>query len=60
MAWEEYTREAIFPRDGEASAAGVRALIETSAMIRELPSRARTQAEDYIDRSWLAEARATL
>lgn len=60
MAWEEYTREAIFPRDGEASAAGVQALIETSALIRELPSRARTRAEDYIDRSWLAEARASL
>jgi ABC-type nitrate/sulfonate/bicarbonate transport system substrate-binding protein len=60
MAWEEYTREAIFPRDGEASAEGVQALIETSALIRELPSRARTRAEDYIDRSWLAEARASL
>lgn len=60
LAWEEYTREAIFPRDGEASAEGVQALIETSALIRELPSRARTRAEDYIDRSWLAEARASL
>lgn len=60
MAWEEYTREAIFPRDGEASAEGVQALIETSALIRELPSRARSRAEDYIDRSWLAEARASL
>lgn len=60
LAWEEYTREAIFPRDGEASAAGVQALIETSALIRELPSRARTHAEDYIDRSWLARARASL
>lgn len=60
LAWEEYTREAIFPRDGEASAAGVQALIETSALIRELPSRARTRAEDYIDRSWLAEARRSL
>jgi len=60
LAWEEYMREAIFPRDGEASAEGVQALIETSALIRELPSRARTRAEDYIDRSWLAEARASL
>ncbi|MBL6455776.1 ABC transporter substrate-binding protein [Belnapia sp. T6] len=60
LAWEEYTRDAIFPRDGEVSAAGVQALIETSALIRDLPSRARAQAEDYIDRSWLAEARASL
>lgn len=60
LAWQEYTREAIFPRDGEASAEGVQALIETSALIRELPSRARTRAEDYIDRSWLADARASL
>lgn len=60
LAWEQYTREEIFPRDGEASEAGVQALIETSALIRELPSRARTRAADYIDRAWLAEARASL
>jgi hypothetical protein len=60
LAWGEYTRDAIFPRDAEASAAGVQALIETSALIRDLPTRARTRAEDYIDRSWLAEARASL
>ncbi len=59
-AWEEYTRAEIFPRDGEASEAGVQNLIETSALIRELPGRARTRAEEYIDRSWLAEARASL
>ncbi|MBP0464004.1 ABC transporter substrate-binding protein [Roseomonas sp. PWR1] len=59
-AWEEYVQAEIFPRDGEASAAGVQNLIETSALIRDLPSRARTRAEDYIDRSWLAEARASL
>lgn len=59
-AWDEYTQAEIFPRDGEASAAGVQNLIETSALIRELPGRARTRAEEYIDRSWLAEARASL
>jgi ABC-type nitrate/sulfonate/bicarbonate transport system substrate-binding protein len=59
-AWADYTRDAIFPRDGEASEAGVRALIETSALIRDLPGRARTTAGDYIDRSWLAAARASL
>lgn len=60
LAWQEYTGAEIFPRDAEASAAGVQELIETSALIRELPSRARTRAEDYIDRSWLAAARASL
>ena len=59
-AWHEYTSADIFPRDGEASAEGVQALIETSALIRELPSRAATRAEDYIDRSWLAAARASM
>lgn len=58
-AWADYTREAIFPRDGEASEAGVQALIEISALIRDLPSRPR-RAADYIDRSWLAAARASL
>ena len=55
-AWDDYTREAIFPRDGEASEAGVQALIDISALIRELPSRPR-RAADYIDRRWLAAAR---
>ena len=59
-AWEEYTRAEILPRDAEASAPGVQALIETSALIRELPARAATRAEDYIDRRWLAKARASL
>jgi ABC-type nitrate/sulfonate/bicarbonate transport system substrate-binding protein len=58
-AWEEYTRDAIFPRDGEASEAGVQALIDISALIRDLPARPR-RAADYIDRRWLAEARASL
>ena len=58
-AWEDYTRDEIFPRDGEASEAGVQALIDISALIRELPARPR-RAADYIDRSWLAAARASL
>jgi ABC-type nitrate/sulfonate/bicarbonate transport system substrate-binding protein len=49
-----------FPREGEASEAGVQALIETSALIRDLPARARTRAAGYSDRRWLAEARASL
>ncbi|TDH63146.1 ABC transporter substrate-binding protein [Dankookia rubra] len=58
-AWADYTRDAIFPRDGQASEAGVKALIEISSLIRELPARPR-HAADYIDRTWLAEARASL
>ncbi len=59
-AWAEYAAAGIFPRDGEASAEAVQALIETSSLIRELPARRRTRAEDYIDRRWLAEARRSL
>jgi hypothetical protein len=55
-----YTSEAIFMRNGEASVAGVQALIETSALIRALPQRARTQAASHIDHRWLAAARAPL
>ncbi len=58
-AWADYVRDGIFPADGEASAAGVQALIDTSALIRDLPARPRLAA-DYIDRSWLAAARASL
>jgi ABC-type nitrate/sulfonate/bicarbonate transport system substrate-binding protein len=59
-AWRDYTEAEIFPRDGRASIPGVQALIETSALIRALPSRARSRAEDYIDHAWIEEARASL
>jgi ABC-type nitrate/sulfonate/bicarbonate transport system substrate-binding protein len=59
-AWRDYAEAGIFPRDGRASIPGVQALIETSALIRELPARARTRAEDYIDHSWIETARASL
>ena len=59
-AWRDYTAAEIFPRDGEANADAVQALIETSSLIRALPTRGRTRAEGYIDRSWLAEARRSL
>jgi ABC-type nitrate/sulfonate/bicarbonate transport system substrate-binding protein len=55
-AWEEYAAAEIFPPDGDASTPGVRALIEVSAQIRALPSRATLRADDYIDRSYLAAA----
>ena len=59
-AWHDYTAAEIFPRDGRASIPGIQALIETSALIRELPSRARTRAADYVDHSWIEAAEASL
>jgi ABC-type nitrate/sulfonate/bicarbonate transport system substrate-binding protein len=56
-AWDEYVAAEIFPRDGDAGTPGVQALIEISAQIRALPSRAGRRAEDYIDRSYLEAAR---
>jgi ABC-type nitrate/sulfonate/bicarbonate transport system substrate-binding protein len=58
-AWDEYTSAEIFPRDGDASSAAVQALIEISTLIRALPVRARRNADDYIDRSYLQAARAS-
>jgi NitT/TauT family transport system substrate-binding protein len=59
-AWDEYTAAEIFPRDGDASDAAVQALIEISALIRALPTRARTSAADYINRTYLDRAWADL
>ena len=59
-AWDEYVAAEIFPRDGEASDAAVQALIDISGLIRALPQRTKTRAADYIDRTYLAEARARL
>jgi NitT/TauT family transport system substrate-binding protein len=59
-AWEEYVAAEIFPRDGDASDAAVQALIAISGLIRALPRRTRTRAADYIDRSYLHAAQASL
>jgi NitT/TauT family transport system substrate-binding protein len=59
-AWDEYVAAEIFPRDGDASDAAVQALIEISGRIRALSHRTKTRAADYIDRSYLHEARASL
>lgn len=56
LAWEEFTRDGIFPRDGRASLAGIQALIETSAQIRALRARLGTQAADYVDHRYLDRA----
>lgn len=46
----------VFPRDGDISTPAVDRLIGLSAEIRSLPSRASTDAEYYIDRSYLHAA----
>lgn len=50
----------VFPRDGDISTAGLERLIGLSAEIRDLPNRAHTQADDYVDRSYLEAARRRL
>jgi ABC-type nitrate/sulfonate/bicarbonate transport system substrate-binding protein len=55
-AWDEYVRDEIFPRDGRASATAVQALIEVSSLIRNLPGRSRSRAEQYINHSYLEAA----
>ena len=59
-AWDEYVQAEIFPRDGDASDAAVQALIDISGLIRALPQRTKTHAADYINRTYLHEARASL
>jgi ABC-type nitrate/sulfonate/bicarbonate transport system substrate-binding protein len=52
-AWDEYARDEIFPRDGDASDAAVQALIDISSLIRAVPNRVKSAASDYINRSYL-------
>ena len=50
----------VFPRDGDISSAGLATLISLSAEIRDLPKRAYTQPDDYVDRAYLKGAWARL
>jgi ABC-type nitrate/sulfonate/bicarbonate transport system substrate-binding protein len=59
-AWQAYTAQAVFPRDGDINMPGLCALIELSAEARELPARRQAAPERYIDRSYLLEARSGL
>jgi len=59
-AWDEYTREEIFPRDGNLATEAVQTLIDISSLIRAIPNRRKTQADDYIDRSYLFAAQREL
>lgn len=55
-AWDEYTTDEIFPRDGDANDAAVQALIEISSLIRAVPNRTKSSASDYVNRSYLHAA----
>jgi ABC-type nitrate/sulfonate/bicarbonate transport system substrate-binding protein len=55
-AWDEYTADEIFPRDGDANTEAVRALIEISSLIRAVPNRVKSSADDYINRDYLRAA----
>ena len=59
-AWDEYVKDEIFPRDGDASDAAVQALIDVSALIRAVRNRVKSSAADYINRSWLHAAQREL
>ncbi|SDT00892.1 ABC transporter substrate-binding protein [Bradyrhizobium canariense] len=59
-AWDEYTADQIFPRDGDANTAAVQALIEISSLIRAVPNRVKSTADGYINRSYVNAAREAL
>jgi hypothetical protein len=59
-AWEEYTEAEIFPRNAQANPASIQSLIEISALLRNVPKRAGTQAQSYINETYLNEARQSL
>ncbi|MDO9025656.1 ABC transporter substrate-binding protein [Zwartia sp.] len=60
LAWEEYTQAEIFPRDARANPESIQTLIEISGLLRSLPKRKETRANDYINHSYLDEAQQKL
>ncbi|MEA2867906.1 MAG: hypothetical protein QOE39_2621 [Bradyrhizobium sp.] len=59
-AWDEYTTDQIFLRDGDASTAAVQALIEISSLIRAVPNRVKSSADGYINRNYIRAAHQEL
>jgi ABC-type nitrate/sulfonate/bicarbonate transport system substrate-binding protein len=55
-AWDEYTTDQIFPRNGDANTAAVQALIEISSLIRAVPNRVKSSADGYINRNFIRAA----
>ena len=59
-AWDDYTRDTIFPQDGDVSSKALQSLIEISGLIRALPNRSKTKADDYINRTYWRQAMDSL
>jgi ABC-type nitrate/sulfonate/bicarbonate transport system substrate-binding protein len=59
-AWDEYTTDQIFPRNGDASTAAVQALIEIRSLIRAVPNRVKSSADGYINRHYINVAHQEL
>jgi ABC-type nitrate/sulfonate/bicarbonate transport system substrate-binding protein len=59
-AWDDYTRDTLFPTDGDVSTQAVQSLIEISGLIRAIPKRTKTKADDYINRHYWQQAMASL
>ena len=57
---DSYIASGILPRDGEPSIAGIQALIDTSASVRKVSGRIGARPEDYVELSYLREARRGL
>lgn len=59
-AWDDYVADAIFPTDGDVSTKALQSLIEISGLIRAIPNRTKTKADDYINRSYWQQGMASL
>jgi ABC-type nitrate/sulfonate/bicarbonate transport system substrate-binding protein len=55
-AWDDYVADGIFPVDGNASTAALQSLINISGLIRAIPHRIKTSADDYINRRYWTDA----
>jgi hypothetical protein len=59
-AWDDYVADGIFPVDGNVSTEALQSLINISGLIRALPNRIKTTADDYINRRYWQDALAGL
>lgn len=59
-AWDDYVADGIFPADGNVSTEALQSLINISGLIRAIPNRIKTSAEDYINRRYWQDALSSL
>ena len=59
-AWDDYVADSIFPADGNASTEALQSLINISGLIRAIPTRIKTSADDYINRRYWQDALSSL